>query len=399
MQPTRIKWAPLRLNERGLQTLAVALIVHLAGLTSGAWLFLLLNPFQGPLFQTARQAALAYFVWQLLDWKTPTHGGRAAMWWRRSRLFSLAAAYLPAHLHVEQPLDPEHLHILALHPHGVLSMSAVVTLASEACGATQRLFPAAFLPTERHGPRGGRGGGGGAVAECTAETGAEPPTHPREWTEHALFPRFLTITFNFSVPVWRELVLLAGFVSASSASAHFLLAAGRNIAIVPGGAQESLLTGPGCADLTLAKRKGFVRLALQHGACLVPVYLFGENELYASAPPSPPSSLWGRCAHATKRLLGFTLPAVRGRGILQYTHGLLPRRVPVHTVVGTPIPVHRVEDPSQAQVDALHAQYVVALTALHERYAAGFFEEAKAALQAQGEDVSKLHLQALRVVE
>lgn len=39
---------------------------------------------------------------------------------------------------------------------------------------------------------------------------------------------------------------------------------------------------PGTLDLVLLKRKGFVRVALEGGAALVPVLAFGENEQVSS---------------------------------------------------------------------------------------------------------------------
>lgn len=42
------------------------------------------------------------------------------------------------------------------------------------------------------------------------------------------------------------------------------------------------------------------------------------------------------------RLTGFTIPLVRGRGIFQYSYGLLPRRHELHTVMGPAIPVEKV---------------------------------------------------------
>ena len=57
-----------------------------------------------------------------------------------------------------------------------------------------------------------------------------------------------------------------------------------------GGATESLYAAPGTMNLVLHKRKGFVRVALQAGAALVPVINFGENETYSTwvAPPNSP---------------------------------------------------------------------------------------------------------------
>lgn len=46
-----------------------------------------------------------------------------------------------------------------------------------------------------------------------------------------------------------------------------------------GGAAESLSAHPGTADLTLKRRKGFIKLAIRQGADLVPVFSFGENDV------------------------------------------------------------------------------------------------------------------------
>ena len=55
--------------------------------------------------------------------------------------------------------------------------------------------------------------------------------------------------------------------------------AGRAIVLVLGGAAESLNAHPGRLELVLRSRKGFVRIALQTGASLVPCLGYGENDL------------------------------------------------------------------------------------------------------------------------
>lgn len=76
--------------------------------------------------------------------------------------------------------------------------------------------------------------------------------------------------------------------------------------------QHSVLS---CSVLTcqvLAKRKGFVRIALQTGAKLVPVIGFGENDLYDVQEPGP-LRLW--LTKWAKTLFGFTLPNPSGQGL------------------------------------------------------------------------------------
>ena len=47
---------------------------------------------------------------------------------------------------------------------------------------------------------------------------------------------------------------------------------------------QALDAHPGINNLTLKNRKGFVKVALQHGAALVPIFSFGENNLFAQIP-------------------------------------------------------------------------------------------------------------------
>lgn len=69
-----------------------------------------------------------------------------------------------------------------------------------------------------------------------------------------------------------------------------------------------------------------------------------------------------------KSLLGWTLPLVHGRGIWNYSYGLLPFRRPLTTVIGKPIPVKRIANPTAADIDGYHELYKAALLALHERW-------------------------------
>ena len=55
-----------------------------------------------------------------------------------------------------------------------------------------------------------------------------------------------------------------------------------------------------------------------------------------------------------KRTLGFSLPLVRGRAVAGVP-SLIPRRRPITTVVGRPLEVPRVADPTHEQVLAFGA--------------------------------------------
>ncbi|KAK7067306.1 hypothetical protein SK128_003165 [Halocaridina rubra] len=158
-----------------------------------------------------------------------------------------------------------------------------------------------------------------------------------------------------------------GTVCASRDSINYIMneeEKGQSLCLVIGGAKESLDCHPGRADLYLKDRKGFCKIALRHGASLVPIYSFGENEIYDQFS-NPPGSLTRRLQCAFQKTFGFAPLIFFGRGVFQYFFGIVPYRKPICTVVGAPIEVPRVEDPTQEQIDSLHASYVKALTDLY----------------------------------
>ncbi|KAK6044946.1 diacylglycerol acyltransferase, partial [Cooperia oncophora] len=134
-----------------------------------------------------------------------------------------------------------------------------------------------------------------------------------------------------------------------------------------GGAEEALHARPGNHTLVLKSRKGFVREALRTGAYLVPVYSFGENEVFEQVE-NPKGSAVRRFQSYMKKFGGFSLPFFYGRGIFQLTFGYLPFRKPIDTVVGAPIPVVKVPDPTQEQIDELHEVYIEKLNELFEEH-------------------------------
>ena len=89
----------------------------------------------------------------------------------------------------------------------------------------------------------------------------------------------LAATAIFFTPFMRDIVLWAGCMDVGRATFEDLLARGRSVLAIPGGQREMEYTDARSTVLTFVKRTGFVRLALQHGAELVPVIAFGESRV------------------------------------------------------------------------------------------------------------------------
>lgn len=129
-------------------------------------------------------------------------------------------------------------------------------------------------------------------------------------------PSLLTLNSNFRIPFYRDFIMSLGIAAVSRRSCESILSSGpgRSIVIVVGGAAESLNARPGVADLVLRKRLGFIRLAIKQGASLVPVFSFGENELYDQMDNTEGSKVF-MYQKKMQSLLGFTMPLFHARGI------------------------------------------------------------------------------------
>ena len=66
-------------------------------------------------------------------------------------------------------------------------------------------------------------------------------------------------------------------------------------------------------------------------AAIVPVFSFGENELFVQVS-NPDGSNVRKLQNFLTKYLGFSPPLFHGRGIFQYNFGLIPYRKPITTI-------------------------------------------------------------------
>ncbi|KAG7248809.1 hypothetical protein CRUP_038197, partial [Coryphaenoides rupestris] len=107
---------------------------------------------------------------------------------------------------------------------------------------------------------------------------------------------------------------------------------GNAVVIVVGGAAESLDCAPGVNSVTLKNRKGFVRLALQKGSDLVPVYSFGENDAYQQVIFGE-GSWWRLVQRRLQKSIGFAPCLFHGCSLFSAERwGIVPYCKPITTV-------------------------------------------------------------------
>ncbi|EGF76324.1 hypothetical protein BATDEDRAFT_92838 [Batrachochytrium dendrobatidis JAM81] len=313
-----MQMAPLNVPfSRRRQTAAVVLWLLLLPCCLALFIFMLITP---PLLPFA----LGYIVYIMLD-STPQQGGRKVMWLRRLSLWKWLADFFPISLVKTVDLDPKKNYVFGYHPHGIISLGAWSNFATEATHFSQE-FKGIDL-------------------------------------------RLMTLAANFRMPFFREIILHLGICSASRESCDYVLKQGQGnaIMIVVGGAAEALNAHPGTCDLVLVKRFGFVKVALRAGACLVPVFSFGENDIWDQVS-TPKDSFIRKYQKWFQKIASFSPPLLHGRGIFTYNMGILPYRRRIVSVVGKPIQCPKIDNPTLEETQTFHKLYMEGLQELYNTH-------------------------------
>lgn len=170
--------------------------------------------------------------------------------------------------------------------------------------------------------------------------------------------RCLAASMCFYIPIYRDILLAGGVCDASRYNARHLLHSGDvSVVLVPGGATEALYSGIGRNTVYLKRRLGFVRLAMQAGVPIVPVYSFGENDTYTTL--SANHAVLHRLQKKFQRIFGISLPLL--------TH-IFPRKTEINVVFGRAFEVPHNEAPTNKEVLVVLAEYEKRLKELFDEH-------------------------------
>lgn len=228
-------------------------------------------------------------------------GVRYWPWFATHSIWKTLFGYFPGKMVYSTPIDPEKNYIFGSHPHGVSSLHHLMYMCD----------------------------GSGFHDVSPGKT-----------------RRDVSAPIVFAIPILRDVVLWGGGVHASSSTARRMLNQKRSLMILPGGMNEQILSKPGDHTVFIKNRKGFCVLALRNGVPIVPIYVFGENDLFST------SNICYDLRHWILKTFRIAIPIPTS----------LPRKTPLVACVGVPIDVEQTTaDPSTEQIDTLHKQYMEGL--------------------------------------
>ncbi|KAL3277964.1 hypothetical protein HHI36_013304 [Cryptolaemus montrouzieri] len=328
-----LKFAPINLPiKRRIQTLSAAVWIYtlvFGGLISFSITLYLI------LYTRLWWLTLIYVVWAYFDRHTPETGGRRIDSVRESEWWGYFRNYFPIRLYrlpwLKFPTDKNYL--FCCFPHGLLTGGAFSVFATEH-GEFRDYFP-------------------------------------------GLKPHLCVLDQHFNNPFLRELYLALGMCSPSARSLNYLLSkpgGGNAVALVVGGVAEAYYCKPRQYKLVLKNRKGFIKIALKNGSSLVPLFSFGETDIFDQYTSNSP--WFKQVQESIRKVIGLAPIIPLGRGFFQYSFGIIPQRRSIAVVVGAPIHVEKVENPTQSQIDDLHKIFVDALINLFETQKHTYIKEA-----------------------
>jgi 2-acylglycerol O-acyltransferase 2 len=131
----------------------------------------------------------------------------------------------------------------------------------------------------------------------------------------------------------------------------------EHIALPPGGFEEATLTSAQHDRVYIKDRFGFIKLALQHGYDVIPVYCFGENATFFNL-----QGAW----KLRLKLNSFGIPGMVAFG--SWFCPLLPKRSKygLYVVCGDALRLPMIENPTREQVKMWHDKYIAALVKVFE---------------------------------
>ncbi len=177
----------------------------------------------------------------------------------------------------------------------------------------------------------------------------------------AAFPGVSPVTMGASAIFWtpmlRDVVMWSGArIVSRLAVRRALHTEKRPIVLCPGGQAELVEHRAGAVTVLCTRHKGFIKCAIEAGAPVCPIFVFGESQAQRNLLSVKGLQRW------TAKKLGFPFPFIPG-GYMRVLP--LPEPKPLTFVVGPqlPAPAGRAHGTpaSDAEVDAVHKQYYAAL--------------------------------------
>jgi len=171
------------------------------------------------------------------------------------------------------------------------------------------------------------------------------------------------ISFWHYIPILGDFARHLHSIPSDASSIRKTLNARESVSVMIGGVRDMLDSRPHV--ITIPKRNGIYRIALETGTPLVPVLTYGENERF------PRGEHWIFDAINDWLYSNFRvgIPFPSWTALQNWSELSYKSIKPIHSYTGAPIEVSKMENPTDADIDALRKQYNEGVQALFKETA------------------------------
>ena len=170
------------------------------------------------------------------------------------------------------------------------------------------------------------------------------------WPDHLRNIKGVILSALMWLPFTNELTEYFSAVPSDYHSMKRTLTEGQSISVALGGMREMLGD-----NYIVKRRRGIFKMALETGTPILPVLSFGENRLFSIVDINPSIQTW-----LEKYDICICIPTMNS--IYKWL-GMLesPLKDPITSVVGSPIKVDQILNPTEQDINKLRERYIEAL--------------------------------------
>lgn len=181
----------------------------------------------------------------------------------------------------------------------------------------------------------------------------------------AILSKFLLYPFS------REVFERIGAVPSDYGSMKGVLEGGESLGVSIGGSSEVKYAGSKKMTLICKSRRGIFKMALETGTPLVPVLVYGEDDVYEQT-----NATFVRYLNSLTESKGFhvNIPSLSScHKMFQFFSG--KKEVHVKTVLGSPLDVEKVDNPTEEDIERVRERYIEGLKLLYAETKPADYEE------------------------
>uniref|UniRef100_G3ST34 Acyltransferase n=1 Tax=Loxodonta africana TaxID=9785 RepID=G3ST34_LOXAF len=275
--------------------------------------------------------SVLYFTWLVFDWNTPKKGGRRSEWVRNWAVWRYFRDYFPVQLVKTHNLLTTRNYILGSHPHGIMGLGIFCNFGTEATEVSKKFA--------------------------------------------GIRPYLATLAGNFRMPVLREYLMSGGICPVKRGQVEPRQGHSGQVSQVYAGylgGAEIQPVSPGLLKVRSPSRKAKIHSILEHGRgdsspSLSPQELrvFQHIRVPTGTTRREILTPWQSFVCLFNARSDLHMAA---RNMTQSSY----RNPQQSALVGEPITIPKVEQPTQKDIDLYHSMYMEALVKLFDNYKTKF---------------------------